>query len=49
MKKIFLSMAILLTLAACTTSKNTVNSMKEFSSKNKTLGDTFNNIFKRNK
>ena len=49
MKKIFLSMAILLTLAGCTASENTVNSMKEFSSKNKTLGDTFNNIFKRNK
>ena len=47
MNKILLSLFVIMTFTACSTINNTVERMKDFSSNNKTVGETFNNTFKK--
>jgi|MDTC01.1.fsa_nt_gb outer membrane lipoprotein-sorting protein len=47
MKKILLNLIVIMTFTACSTINNTVERMKDFSSNNKTVGETFNNTFKK--
>ena len=47
MNKILLSLFVIMTFTACSTINNTVERMKDFSSNNKTIGETFNNTFKK--
>ena len=47
MKKILLSLFVIMTFTACSTIDNTIERMKDFSSNNKTIGETFNNTFKK--